>query len=133
MQDGLDDIGDVALQGFVAHRERARKTHVMRGTADLDRGQDQHIGVHRLVEMLQKMPTDKRVGLQRQMRPVLLDGAKTQNQRNVPIQGADFRAAQFRPFHRRAAHISISTRKPATGRCACTVVRAGKGCCIVAA
>ena len=65
MQDGLDDIGDVALKGFVAHGERARETHVMGGTADLDRGQDQHIGVHRRIEMLQEMPADKRVGLQR--------------------------------------------------------------------
>ena len=65
VQDGLDDIGDVALQGFVAHGQRARKTHVMRGTADFDRGQNQHIGVHRRVDVLQEMPTDKRIGLQR--------------------------------------------------------------------
>ena len=65
VQHGLDDIGDVALQGFVAHGERARKTHVMRGTADLDRGQDQDIGVHRRVEALQEIAADERIGLQR--------------------------------------------------------------------
>ena len=65
VQDGLDNIGDIALQGFVAHGQRTRKTHVMRGTADFDRGQDQHIPVHRRVEALEEIATDKRVGLQR--------------------------------------------------------------------
>ena len=97
--DAFKDVADIGQEGLVADAERAGEIHMVLGAADFHLRQDQDPIAEALLERLQEMVADDGVGLQRQMRAVLLDRRDVQHDRDVAIERGDFVGRQGFPTH----------------------------------